>query len=108
ANRISVVVGLSDTIRAGGFVIAIRFPKSSTGSAAAVATRGASAARQPDSAALSAEAKMRTVLRKRNTGTLAMEEDARNAEYVVIRVATDPPPRNVRSGANVSRLLAPG
>jgi len=48
------------------------------------------------------------VLRKRNTGTPAMEKDARNAEYVVIRVATDPPPRNVRSGANVSRLLAPG
>src|SRR5512133_1842399 len=78
AHRISVVVGFSETIRAGALPVGIALPKSSTILAALPCAR--SGERQAPSPMPITAIGERTRLLKRNTGTQAMEEDTRNAE----------------------------
>jgi hypothetical protein len=108
ANRISVVVGFSETMRDGALPVGIGVPKSSRDSEAGA--RCGSPGRQLAAAELPAAINVRTRIRRRNTDTLALEEDARNAERVDHTSESPPvlPRGSVRSGANVSRLLAPG
>ena len=93
----------------GGLPIAMRVPKSSIARASAHAAR--SAARHATSVDAERRRQCENYDSKTQHGHLAMEENARNAET---RDVARPcrhqssPEDPVRSGANVSRLLAPG